>query len=114
MRANKFAILLNCYSAYVNTIRKLKIWRRSHPLVSLFTLHMLKLIVYSEAQHIPLLLSIASDISALIAEHCFEHLDGPIVRVASLETPIPFIGQLEDQYLAKNRFESELKSLLVY
>ncbi|NOY48166.1 MAG: dehydrogenase [Chlorobi bacterium] len=57
---------------------------------------------------------IASDISALIMEHCFEHLDAPVKRVASLETPIPFVSQLEDQYLAKNRFETALKELLQY
>ena len=57
---------------------------------------------------------IASDISALILEHCFEHLDAPVKRVASLETPIPFVSQLENQYLAKNRFEKELKELLNY
>uniref|UniRef100_UPI0030C88DCF alpha-ketoacid dehydrogenase subunit beta n=1 Tax=Yeosuana marina TaxID=1565536 RepID=UPI0030C88DCF len=57
---------------------------------------------------------IASDISALIMEHCFEYLDAPVKRVASLETPIPFIKQLEDQYLPKNRFETELKNLLSY
>lgn len=57
---------------------------------------------------------IASDISALVTEHCFEQLDGPIRRVASLETPIPFTKNLEDQYLPKNRFEKELKDLLAY
>lgn len=57
---------------------------------------------------------IASDISALVTEHCFEHLDGPVRRVASLETPIPFTKNLEDQYLPKNRFEKELKELLAY
>ena len=57
---------------------------------------------------------IGSDISALIMEHCFEHLDAPVKRVASLETPIPFISQLEEQYLPKNRFEDELKALLEY
>lgn len=57
---------------------------------------------------------IASDISALVTEHCFEHLDGPVRRVASLETPIPFTKNLEDQYLPKNRFEKELKDLLAY
>ena len=57
---------------------------------------------------------IASDISALIMEHCFEYLDAPVKRVASLETPIPFINQLENQYLPKARFEAELKSLLNY
>ena len=57
---------------------------------------------------------IASDVSALITENCFESLDAPVKRVASIETPIPFQGELEKQYLAKNRFETELKSLLKY
>ncbi len=57
---------------------------------------------------------IASDISALIMEHCFEFLDAPVKRVASIETPIPFVKQLEDQYLPKNRFEAELKILIAY
>ncbi|AEH02380.1 3-methyl-2-oxobutanoate dehydrogenase (2-methylpropanoyl-transferring), Pyruvate dehydrogenase (acetyl-transferring) [Lacinutrix sp. 5H-3-7-4] len=57
---------------------------------------------------------IASDISALIMENCFEHLDAPVKRVASLETPIPFINQLEDQYLARDKFEAELLTLLEY
>ncbi|GAA3655802.1 alpha-ketoacid dehydrogenase subunit alpha/beta [Flavivirga jejuensis] len=57
---------------------------------------------------------IASDISALIMEHCFESLDAPVKRVASMETPIPFASQLEDQYLSKNKFEKELKTLLEY
>ncbi|WP_282122377.1 alpha-ketoacid dehydrogenase subunit alpha/beta [Algibacter mikhailovii] len=57
---------------------------------------------------------IASDISALVAEHCFEFLDAPIKRVASLETPIPFSKQLEDQYLPIERFLLSLKELLAY
>ncbi|WP_273566929.1 alpha-ketoacid dehydrogenase subunit alpha/beta [Maribacter halichondriae] len=57
---------------------------------------------------------IASDISALVMEHCFEYLDGPIKRVASLETPIPFAKTLEDNYLPKQRFESDLLDLLAY
>jgi len=57
---------------------------------------------------------IASDISAMLMENCFEDLDAPVRRVASLETPIPFINQLEEQYLAKSRFETELKQLLNY
>ncbi|WP_034045467.1 alpha-ketoacid dehydrogenase subunit alpha/beta [Wocania ichthyoenteri] len=57
---------------------------------------------------------IASDISALIMEHCFEYLDAPVKRVASMETPIPFINQLEEQYLAKGKFEVALKDLLAY
>ena len=57
---------------------------------------------------------IASDISALISENCFESLDAPIKRVASLETPIPFAVQLENQYLPKNTFKQELIDLLAY
>jgi 2-oxoisovalerate dehydrogenase E1 component len=47
-------------------------------------------------------------------EECFEYLDAPVKRVASLETPIPFDTELEKQYLSKGRFEAELKGLLVY
>ncbi|MDC8004217.1 dehydrogenase E1 component subunit alpha/beta [Aureisphaera galaxeae] len=57
---------------------------------------------------------IASDISALITENCFEHLDAPIRRVASLETPIPFAQNLENNYLPKTRFEETLAELLAY
>jgi 2-oxoisovalerate dehydrogenase E1 component len=57
---------------------------------------------------------IASDISALIMENCFEYLDAPVKRVASLDSPIPFTKALEDQYLPKGRFEVALKELLAY
>ncbi len=57
---------------------------------------------------------IASDLSALIMENCFEYLDAPVKRVASLDSPIPFTKALEDQYLPKGRFEEELKILLAY
>jgi 2-oxoisovalerate dehydrogenase E1 component len=57
---------------------------------------------------------IASDISAMIMEHCFEHLDAPVFRVGSIETAIPFVKALEDQYLPKDRFESTLLELLAY
>lgn len=57
---------------------------------------------------------IASDISALIMENCFEYLDAPVKRVASLQTPIPFINQLEDQYLSRDKFEGELLKLMDY
>ena len=57
---------------------------------------------------------IASDISAMLMEDCFEYLDAPVKRVASLETPIPFDSQLEEQYLSKGRFEKALIDLLDY
>ena len=57
---------------------------------------------------------IASDISAMIMEQCFEHLDAPVRRVGSLESAIPFVKALEDQYLPKERFEQTLLELLDY
>ena len=57
---------------------------------------------------------IASDISAMVMENKFQYLDGPVKRVASMETPIPFAKKLEDNYLPKNRFLIALKELLEY
>lgn len=57
---------------------------------------------------------IASDISALIVENCFEYLDAPVKRVASLETPIPFASQLEANYLSKGKFKESLLELISY
>ncbi len=57
---------------------------------------------------------VASDISALVVENCFEYLDAPVKRVASLETPIPFAKNLENNYLPKERFVKELLNLIAY
>ncbi|MCH1547057.1 MAG: dehydrogenase, partial [Flavobacteriaceae bacterium] len=57
---------------------------------------------------------LASEISSIIMENCFEYLDAPVIRVASLDTPIPFEKSLEDQYLPYDRFEVELNKLLNY
>ncbi len=57
---------------------------------------------------------IASVISALIMEECFESLDAPVKRVASIETPIPFAANLETQYLPKKKFKKALLDLLNY
>jgi 2-oxoisovalerate dehydrogenase E1 component len=70
-----------------------------------------KVIIYQEDT---LFGGIASDISALIMEECFEYLDAPVKRVASLDSPIPFTKALEDQFLSKNRFEEVLLDLLKY
>ena len=58
--------------------------------------------------------SIASDLSALITENCFEQLDAPVVRSASLDTPVPFAAALEKAFLPKDRFVIQLKELLKY
>ena len=57
---------------------------------------------------------IASEISSIIMENCFEFLDAPVKRVGSLNTPIPFETNLEKQYLPFDRFEKELIELLNY
>jgi 2-oxoisovalerate dehydrogenase E1 component len=57
---------------------------------------------------------ISSDISALLMENCFQYLDAPVKRVASLDSPIPFTKALEDQYLPKGRFEEALQELLKF
>ena len=57
---------------------------------------------------------IASDISAMVMENCFEHLDAPVKRVGSLETPVPFARELEEDYLPKKRFETALLELYNY
>jgi 2-oxoisovalerate dehydrogenase E1 component len=57
---------------------------------------------------------VGGEIAAYIAQHLFEHLDAPIVRVGSLDTPVPFAAQLEEQFLAKGTFGAALDELLRY
>ncbi|BDW94129.1 dehydrogenase E1 component subunit alpha/beta [Muricauda ruestringensis] len=57
---------------------------------------------------------VASDISAMVMENCFKYLDAPVKRVGSLETPVPFAKPLEENYLPKKRFETELIELYQY
>lgn len=57
---------------------------------------------------------IGAELSAYIGEHLFEHLDAPIKRVASLDTPFPFAGDLERQFLPKERLITVLEELLAY
>jgi 2-oxoisovalerate dehydrogenase E1 component len=57
---------------------------------------------------------IGGEISAWISEHCFAYLDAPIMRCASLDTPIPFNLELEKQYLANSRLEATMQKLLNY
>lgn len=57
---------------------------------------------------------IGGEIAAYISEHCFEHLDGPVMRCASLDTPIPFGKNLESNYLASKRLKNTVYNLLEY
>ena len=57
---------------------------------------------------------IGGEISAWISEHCFELLDAPVLRCASLDTPIPFNIELEKNYMAKSRLDQQVQQLLNY
>ena len=57
---------------------------------------------------------IGGEIAAWISENLFEYLDAPVVRVASLDTPVPFAIPLENNFLPKERLKSRLQELLNY
>lgn len=57
---------------------------------------------------------LGGEIGAWIAEHCFQYLDAPIVRVASLDTAIPFSPSLEKQFLPQQRLREAVEKLLAY
>lgn len=54
------------------------------------------------------------EISAWISENCFASLDAPVMRCASLDTPVPFAIPLENNFLAKSRLDEVLKRLIDY
>ncbi len=55
-----------------------------------------------------------AELSAHIAEHCFQYLDAPVIRCASLDTAIPMSKALEDNFLAKSQLAEKLQQLLNY
>jgi 2-oxoisovalerate dehydrogenase E1 component len=55
---------------------------------------------------------LGGEIAARIGEDCFEHLDAPVVRCASLDTPIPFNAELEKNFLANRYLHQSIKKLL--
>lgn len=57
---------------------------------------------------------IGAEIAAWIAEHCFELLDAPVMRCASLDTPIPFNIELEQNFMAKARLDEVIQKLIAY
>lgn len=57
---------------------------------------------------------IGAELSAFINENFFEYLDAPVVRSASLDTPVPFVSELEQNFLPKARFEKQLMDLVEY
>ncbi|MBE7170219.1 MAG: dehydrogenase [Williamsia sp.] len=55
-----------------------------------------------------------AEIAAWITEHCFPLLDAPVLRCASLDTPVPFNTELENNFLAKARLGEYVDRLLKY
>lgn len=57
---------------------------------------------------------IGGEIAAWIAEHCFDRLDAPVLRCASLDTPVPFNMELEKNFMAKERLNEIVQKLICY
>ncbi|HRO18154.1 MAG TPA: transketolase C-terminal domain-containing protein, partial [Ferruginibacter sp.] len=57
---------------------------------------------------------IGGEIAAWIAEHCFSYLDAPVLRCASLDTPIPFNIALEKNFMAYTRLDAYVQRLMQY
>lgn len=53
-------------------------------------------------------------IAAWIAENCFSILDAPVMRCASLDTPVPFSIELGNNFLAKARLNETIQKLMQY
>ncbi|HXB06784.1 MAG TPA: dehydrogenase E1 component subunit alpha/beta [Puia sp.] len=57
---------------------------------------------------------IGAEIAAWIGEHCFQFLDAPVMRCASLDTPVPFNGTLEQNFLASARLDEVVEKIMEY
>jgi pyruvate/2-oxoglutarate/acetoin dehydrogenase E1 component/TPP-dependent pyruvate/acetoin dehydrogenase alpha subunit len=57
---------------------------------------------------------LGAEIAAWIGEHCFSLLDAPVFRCASLDTPIPFNIELENNFLARSRLDEYVQKLMEY
>jgi len=55
-----------------------------------------------------------AELSAFITENAFQYLDAPVMRSASLDTPIPFVSELEWNFLPRDRFTAQVEALLSY
>ncbi|MEN8732801.1 MAG: transketolase C-terminal domain-containing protein, partial [Bacteroidia bacterium] len=57
---------------------------------------------------------IGGEIAAWVAEHCFTSLDAPVMRIGSLDTPIPFNADLEANFMGKSRLKSKVEKLIAW
>jgi 2-oxoisovalerate dehydrogenase E1 component beta subunit len=71
-----------------------------------------KVLIVHEAR---LTCGVGGEVAALIAQRAFEHLDGPIVRLAAPDTPAPYSPTLEDAYRPnKATIATAARELLAY
>lgn len=70
-----------------------------------------KCLVLYEANHTG---AFGGEVASAISEHCFESLDGPVKRLGSMDTPVPFNPKLEKQYLAKDKLAETIADILAY
>ncbi len=57
---------------------------------------------------------IGAEIAAWISEECFTYLDAPVIRVGSLDTPVPFAAALEENFLPKKRLREKIEHILEF
>lgn len=57
---------------------------------------------------------LGAEIAAWIGEHCFQLLDAPVLRCASLDTPVPFNAELEKNFLASARLDEYVQKIIDY
>jgi 2-oxoisovalerate dehydrogenase E1 component len=57
---------------------------------------------------------IGAELAAWIADTCFRYLDAPVLRVASLDTPVPFAAALEQNFLPKGRLKAGIGELMKF
>jgi len=104
-------------------------WMEAHPDVSVDLIDMHSLLPYDEdlmfesarktgrvlvLHEDTLTGGIGAEWASRIGEHCFKHLDAPVLRVGSLDTPVPFAGSLERQFLPVERMAEALEQLINY
>ena len=57
---------------------------------------------------------IGGEIAARISENCFTYLDAPVMRVASMDTPVPFAVPLENNFLANAHLEEKIREIIAF
>jgi len=57
---------------------------------------------------------IGGELVSMITENCFQSLDAPVMRVASLDTPVPFAVSLEKQFLPQERLVETIERIIKF